>query len=356
MPNLDGGHYFLTVLAPIRTDTVLDDTPGRSRSHRGSLAQKLALMATGRQTAASPHDAWVSPFSKNTLNHLARFVIIDDPAFNGRHSDDTLVALVRNTNPLVPQPVDRLSTPFLLFAADIDAHGSGGGKSDLNAPGAGDAEAALKTYTAQLWATMDEDIEQIFGHCVGFAGINTAAGFHEYIKACQIETTMPFNDYWPDGLDAGDAALPTRAAKAAGIAAAAALAIWLLAIVLNGALTLFGVHGGFARLVQATVGWGAVVVPLLIIVLLLALFVVYRWVMAKGAQPFPTAPGSDLPTVLKSLFLQQQFVRLATEAQGLDDAALHSRFGAFLAAVRPGEATPTQAAGEMASPRVEWTS
>ena len=34
MPNLDGGHYFLTVLAPIRTDTMIDPIIGRSRSHR----------------------------------------------------------------------------------------------------------------------------------------------------------------------------------------------------------------------------------------------------------------------------------------------------------------------------------
>ena len=30
MPNLDGGHYFLTVLAPVRTDFIQDAIPGRS--------------------------------------------------------------------------------------------------------------------------------------------------------------------------------------------------------------------------------------------------------------------------------------------------------------------------------------
>jgi hypothetical protein len=62
MPNLDGGHYFLTVLAPIRTDLMVDKIPGRSRSHLHQLAQKLAVLATGRQTAASPPDAWTSKF------------------------------------------------------------------------------------------------------------------------------------------------------------------------------------------------------------------------------------------------------------------------------------------------------
>ena len=64
MPNLDGGHYFLTVLAPIRIDLMVDKIAGRSRSHRHQLAQKLALLATGRQTAASPPDAWTSTFAK----------------------------------------------------------------------------------------------------------------------------------------------------------------------------------------------------------------------------------------------------------------------------------------------------
>ncbi len=126
MPNLDGGHYFLTVLAPIRVDLIVDKIPGRSRSHRHQLAQKLALLATGRQTAASPPDAWPSPFAANTLNHLARFVIIGGPPYNGRLSGDTLLGVLRDINPLTPQPVDRLSVPYLLFAADIDAPGDGG--------------------------------------------------------------------------------------------------------------------------------------------------------------------------------------------------------------------------------------
>ncbi|HEX2816053.1 MAG TPA: hypothetical protein VHN39_06650, partial [Phenylobacterium sp.] len=63
---------------------------------------------------------------------------------------------------------------------------------------------------------------------------------------------------------------------------------------------------------------------------------------------------SDLPTVLKALFLQQQFIRFAIEAQGLDDATLHARFGGFLGAVRPGEDAPTQPAGEIRAPEVEW--
>src|SRR5262245_64545505 len=86
MPNIDGGHCFLTVLAPIRGERMVGPIVGWSYSHQHQLAQKLALLATGRQTAASPPDVWQSPFAKNQLNHFARFVIINGPAFNGRVS------------------------------------------------------------------------------------------------------------------------------------------------------------------------------------------------------------------------------------------------------------------------------
>src|SRR5829696_8842078 len=182
MPNLDGGHYFLTVLAPIRVDLIADEIPGRSRSHRQQLAQKLALLATGRQTAASPPDAWPSPFAANTLNHMARFVIIGGPPYNGRLSGDTLLGVLRDINPLIPQPVDRLSVPYLLFAADIDAPG--------------DADDALRAYTDTLWATMKDDLEVIFGHCAGFDGVDTAEKFYGYTSArsrprCHSTTTGP---------------------------------------------------------------------------------------------------------------------------------------------------------------------
>ena len=340
MPNHDGGHYFLTVLAPIRVDLMVDKIPGRSRSHRHLLAQKLALLATGRQTAASPTDAWTSKFAKNTLNHLARFAIIDGPPYNGRLSGDTLLGVLRDINPLTPQPVDRLSVPYLLFAADIDAPGDG--------------DAALRAYTDALWATMKDDLEVIFGHCAGFDGVDTAEKFHGYIRKCQVETTMPFNDYWPDKLPVGDATLPITPLKWTAILAACALAVWLLALVLNGVLTVFGVGGGVARSAARVVAWGTVIVPLLIGIVLLAAYALYRWILRRGQAPFPTAPGSDLPTVLKSLYLQQHFTRFAIEAQGLSDAELHARFGAFLAAVKPGDASPTQPPAEVRAPDVEW--
>jgi hypothetical protein len=314
MPNLDGGHYFLTMLAPVRIGNKVDPETGASRSHPHLLRQALALLPAGCQTAASPADAPASPFARNTLNHLARFVVIDGPAYNGRESGDTLAGVLRSTDPLVAQPVDVLTTPFLLFAADVDAQ-------QLDGP------AALRRYTDTLWATMRPELDATFGHCLGFETVTDAAGFNAYVVRCQIETTMPFNDYWADGLVAPAAPLGAVAAIAAVVVAAA-------------------VYAGVTR------GWPGAALALGLVALLL--YGAWRFIIGWGARPFPTAPDGDLPSVLKALFLQQAFTGFAARAQGLDDAALHARFGGFLAATQPNAASPALTPGAVAAPQVEW--
>ncbi len=348
MPNHDGGHYFLTVLAPVRTDTMIDPVIGRTRSHQHMLAQKLALLPTGRQTAVSPADAMPSPFARNTQNHLARFAIINEPHFNGRLSDDALVSTVRGVDPLQPQAVDQLTTPYLLFAADLDAQ-------------VGDGEAALQAYTATLWRTMQPDLVQIFDHCIGFEGTDTPEKFHAYLKACQVETTLPFNDYWAYGMDLGATKPQAGSGAMAGFLkwggrlALGALIVWLVALAADGLFIGLGANNILSRVAASVTGWGAAVLLVLILLAAFAAAALYGWVMRRGAQPFPTAPDSDLPSILKGLFLQQAFTRLAIETQGLDDDALHARFGAFLEAVKPTASSPALTPGECHAPTVEWT-
>lgn len=57
-------------------------------------------------------------------------------------------------------------------------------------------------------------------------------------------------------------------------------------------------------------------------VLALVLFWIYRSVLAQGMRPFPTAPHSDLPSVLKALYLQHQFIRFMVRQQGARQEAL----------------------------------
>jgi hypothetical protein len=127
MPNFDAGHYFLTVLATVRVDSVMLN--GQSHSHRHLLRDVLDKIPTGERTAASVGRARPVPFAKNSRTHLARFAVLDQTVSNGRVSGDTLLGLVlnklrpatRRTDPLKPQWVDLLRSPFLLFAVDFDA-------------------------------------------------------------------------------------------------------------------------------------------------------------------------------------------------------------------------------------------
>ena len=74
--------------------------------------------------------------------------------------------------------------------------------------------------------------------------------------------------------------------------------------------------------------------------------------LAPGATTMVFSPpaNTDLPSVLKSLHVQQRFALLAAELQGADDATLHARFGQFLEQVRPEDtAAPTQPPGVIRS-------
>jgi hypothetical protein len=275
------------------------------------------------------------------MNHTARFAMVGGPNFNGRLSGDSLVSLIRGVDPLVARPVDELTTPYLVFAADVDAQD-------------GDEEGALAAYAGILWQTMKADLLEIFQHCIGFSEVGDADGFLAYLKACQVETTLPFNDYWADGMTLPDTQLPLGPLKVTGIVALFGAAVWLAAIVANGFFTVTAATSRLANQIQQVAGWGVFVLPALFGVAGLAAWGLYAWVMRRGARPFPTAPNSDLPSILKALFLQQAFTRLAIEAQGLDDAALHTRFGAFLEAVGPEAPAPALAAGNCRAPLVDW--
>ena len=298
MPNFDAGHYFLTVLAPVRMDSVLID--GQSHARRHLIREVLAAMPAGEATVASQGNGNGSPFARGTRTHFVRIFVLDDVVFNGRIAADTL---------LKAQPVDRLTTPFLIFIVDFDA--DSGGESELN------------SYLTELWNNASAELTQIFQHCVGFEGVTTAQQFRGYIGKCQVETTMPFNDYWSTSPALTDLSLmPYLAAAGAGvIAGIAGLALRQHWLVLLGML-----------------------------VLLPAVYLGYRKVMDVGQEPFPRSPppgpGPDLPTVLKALYLQRAFTDLAIGAQGQGDRIVFDSFGAFIEANRPDEiAAPTQEPG-----------
>jgi hypothetical protein len=246
--------------------------------------------------------------------------VLDQTVFNGRVSGDKLLDLVLNkfrpatqrTNPLKPQWVDLLRSPFLLFAVDFDA--------------ANGSDDELRSYLTGLWNDMSGELNDIFAHCYGFDGVTTAHQFFEYVKKCQLETTMPFNDYW---------------------SVAPALPDFPFSRYLIGL--------GLAAVLVGLAGWYLLGSPTLAIILAFlaiaaGLFIIWKCFKATAEAPFPTspapAPGSDLPTVLKALYVQRSFTELAISVQGKSDQELYKEFGVFVTTHRPDTVgAPTQPPG-----------
>jgi hypothetical protein len=325
MPNFDGGHYFLTVLAPIRTGAFKDE--GRVHTHLHALRETLDLLPTARQMPVNEDSRLDSPFARNTRTHFARFAVIDNVIYNGRISMNAIRAAFAGAKALAAQKADRLSRPYLFFAVDFDA------------ASADDQE--LERYLTELWDTMPAELVAIFSHCEGFAP-GDARSFVSYIKRCQIETTMPFNDYWTGKI-------PLEAVKPGELGIALPLGV-IGALALVGAILAF-----IGALIQAlglseVGGWAWAWITLACLAVAVAglgaaLYLAHQRALGLGSRPFPAAPNSDLKSVLKAIYLQQRFVDFAIKMQPAEPAALHEAFRAFLAEHKPGEPEPTQAPG-----------
>lgn len=295
MPTIDGGHIYLTCLVPVRTGgTTGPDGLFRAWSH--VLREELALLPTAQQSPETVEAGLVSPFARCLRTHFLRLVVIDQPMWNGRDPVDPLLNILLRRKLKAQPPFDVLSRPWLLLAADIDR------APDL--PGDG-----LAAWAEALWTRSEAEMRAIFAPCFGFEHVADAPGFARWLLACQLPTTMSFNGYY-DG---------TPELKGVNLKALLALA---LAIALG--VTLLA-----ALLVK---GWW--LVPAFLAGLGLGLYAAFRRVDRLGAAPFPAFPDSDLPTVLKALWLQQRFGRFVEAHQGDDPAALHAAFGAFLAGAR----------------------
>jgi hypothetical protein len=319
MPTFDGGHYFLTVVIPIRTTPVKDGLAVTSPVH--ALRKRLSLMPTAAETPA--RGGGQSPFARNKRNHFARFVIIDDVAYSGRTGRNTLWGLVRGGDLAVAQPQDHLKCPFLVFVVDFDAKSG--------------ADAERDSYLVELWNTMGQDLREIFIFCEGFKlKVTDAASFAAFIASCQLETTMSFNDYYAD-----TPTLPAWPEK-----------IFLCAVVASLLVLGLGLLG-FMPSLQSWLPYPFVLMIVGAVALVAVILAAYASIMAAGGKPFPSAPDSDLPSVLKALHLRRTFTRFTIDSQmqaaGTDAASaqkLYDNFAAFIAANKPNDiGAPTQAPG-----------
>lgn len=343
MPNFDGGHYFLTTLAPIRIDPPTDELPG---SYVQRIQAVLEVMPTALQSPVTEETGVNSPFSESKRTHLCRFVVIDDAVYNGRPGDNAfLEASPLRKDPLDPKHVDRLPCPYLMFASDFDAVK----EADVGAALPDELteeqqDEILNDYFESMWVKGSAELSEIYKNCQDFDPdrITTPKDFAAYMRRCQVETFMSYNDYYLDELN-----LPplNKWPIIAALLPAAVLAFSLIGLLLYFIMSLFG-HEGPPWM---TVGWTAIISAVITYFTARGL---YRHVIALGQKPWPAAKDGDLPSVLKGVYLQQKFSDFAVANQGKTAKQLHTAFGKFLKDHEPQnvlDADKTQAPGVIRS-------
>lgn len=139
MANQNGCVYGLTFLAPILDDeSVLP-------SHDLQLRNYLAQLPTGNG----------SPFAIAPGTHMARLVVMDDVIYVG-----------------MPACEEHLRSKYLIFETNCDCN--------------------TDVYLTGLARRVPQQINAIWGRCVGFPGAGNPEAFVRYMKSCQIETTFFF--------------------------------------------------------------------------------------------------------------------------------------------------------------------
>lgn len=339
MPNFDAGSYFLTTLAPIQAGGVADPD-GLVVSHRQRVQEALLTLPTALQSPATEKIGVPSPFARNRRTHLCRFVVIDDAVFNGREPKNPILTGVFGPDPINPGPVDRLNAAYLMFCADIDAVTRDGDPLPATLSKA-EQDAVRDAYARTLWDTAEAELRPIYENCVGFGRVRTADDFAAYLARCQVETTMPFHDYWTKAPKLKALPVPALAVAAGGPVLLLALALvgWVLRTETVPLLSAF-----YDWPTADALRWGAILSAL-------GLGGAYAFVMRRGAEPLPPPDRGDLVSVLKALHVQRAFAGFAASRQGDDPAALHAAFGDFLKRHKPSDRdAPTQPPGVIGGP------
>jgi hypothetical protein len=312
MPNLDGGHYFFTGIVPICNDGIVEHE-GLKSSPIHMVREALETLPTALQSPAAETVGIQSPFARSTRTHFVRLVVLDQPFFNGRDRADAILTGIKNTDLLASGPVDRLSCPYLLVIVDFD-------------PGDASGDGEPRSYFEELWRLMPTELGAIFCYAYGFSKVVDAASFADMMIACQVETTMPFNDYW-----VGTPSLPS-------LSNSALLAVPIAGLILP-LLVAWASHWPW---------WEATLVAILFA--LIGVVLDGAWVAWQGCKPLPAAPDATLRHVLKALYLQQAFTHFAVAQQGADPEGLGAAFRAFLTEHDPANLDgPTQPPGVIRS-------
>ncbi|MEL7091245.1 MAG: hypothetical protein AAFN94_05880 [Pseudomonadota bacterium] len=322
MPDFDSGHIFLTTMAPILPGAPEGDGDDTAVSYEQRVRIALARLPTANQSPATDKGAFNSPFARNTRNHLARMFVLNDVIYNGRNTMNPITAKLTGNDQMVPQHVDRLKAPYLVFCADVDAIVSDGDPLPTKLSAA-EQRKVRAAYARKLWETMQEELSALYSNCYGFDRVKTADDFADYLDKCHVETTMPFHDYY---LDLEKAAFNILPFKPLLIAVGVPLVITLLALLLR----LLGVDD------MPILGWSTFWTFVIGGLITAGIgFLAVKFAIWNGEKPLAPAKYDDLPSVLKGLYIQQNFSEFFIENQGLPPDQLHAAFGEFVAKHKP---------------------
>ncbi len=134
--NVSGKAYSLTVMAPIVSGRVSE------------LVNYLDDLGSGDR----------SPLARVGSTHFARWVVMDEPVFEGGR-----------------QRHDSWSAPRLLFTSNFD------GPRD--------------PYLERLRVGLGEDADNVWGHCKGYPGHGDATAFAEWIRNHQVDSSLFYAAY-----------------------------------------------------------------------------------------------------------------------------------------------------------------
>lgn len=75
----------------------------------------------------------------------------------------------------------------------------------------------LDTYLERMAREIPDTVNAVWGHCVGYPGVENVAAFKAYMKKCQVKTTFYFADVNNKTVEQTLRALQTQSAVAAFI-------------------------------------------------------------------------------------------------------------------------------------------
>lgn len=146
MSNHSERAYALMVLCPLKNEA------GLSVSPEGFLRDLLNELPVDQN----------SPMAAVPNTYFCRFFVLNDVIYQG-----------------LPADLDHLKSKYLAFVAEIHAPD----------------EHDVDDYLRQMWqlAGGGRFVPHAWQHCVGFESVNDAGKFVEYMRRCQINTTLYFN-------------------------------------------------------------------------------------------------------------------------------------------------------------------